>query len=66
MTASELKAWLEGFEEALAGKAPNADQWKTIKSKIAKLQDKQTPTYHAALPHGWNDAIRLNEDPRGR
>lgn len=34
MTVGEFQAWLEGFEEALAGKAPNKAQWKKIKEKL--------------------------------
>lgn len=37
MTIAEFKAWLEGFSEAMSG-APTAEQWATIKKKIAALQ----------------------------
>jgi len=34
MTIGEYRAWLEGFEEALQGKAPNKAQWKKIKERL--------------------------------
>ncbi|WP_312405273.1 hypothetical protein [Rhizobium sp.] len=40
MTVSEFKAWLEGFEEAMGGNPPSAEQWKSIKAKLAKVNDR--------------------------
>lgn len=37
MTVAEFKAWLEGFEEAMGGKPPTAEQWKTIKAKLSRV-----------------------------
>ena len=37
MTLSEFKAWLEGFEEAMGGNPPSAEQWRTIKDKLKKV-----------------------------
>lgn len=36
MTNEELKAWLEGFSEAI-DKTPTEKQWKKIKEKISQL-----------------------------
>lgn len=51
MTLNEFKAWLDGFEEALGGNPPNADQWKTIKGKLAKVVplDAKLVTYRDAV-----------------
>ena len=38
MTLSEFKAWLEGFEEAMGGNPPSADQWRTIKEKLKGVE----------------------------
>lgn len=35
MTLVEFKSWLEGFNEALDGRAPTVDEWKKV---VAKLQ----------------------------
>ena len=62
MTLSEFKAWLEGFETAMGGNPPSADQWAAIKAKLAKVADKAA--YRDVLPRGWNDGIRLEvSDP---
>ena len=37
MTVKELKAWLEGFSEAIDG-APTEKQWELVKEKIAETQ----------------------------
>jgi len=37
VTVAEFRAWLEGFEEAMGGKPPTAEQWKAIKSKLARV-----------------------------
>lgn len=39
MTLSEFKAWLEGFEEAMGGNPPSADQWRTIKEKLKRVTE---------------------------
>lgn len=40
MLIGEFKAWLEGFEEGLQGKAPNKAQWKKIKERLEIVDDK--------------------------
>lgn len=63
MTLSEFKAWLEGFEEAMGGNPPSADQWKAIKAKLAKVELIKPTAYRDALPRGWNDGVRMEADP---
>ena len=46
MTLSEFKAWLEGFEEAMGGNPPSAEQWRTIKEKL-----KRVTTQEAVKPY---------------
>lgn len=56
MTLSEFKAWLEGFEEAMGGKPPSADQWKAIKEKLAKvviLKSEPQKPYLRERPSPW-------------
>lgn len=50
MTVSEFKAWLEGFETALGGNPPSAEQWAAIKAKLAKVSDGPKVAYRDALP----------------
>jgi hypothetical protein len=50
MTVSEFKAWLEGFETALGGNPPSADQWAAIKAKLAKVNDGPKVAYRDASP----------------
>lgn len=38
MTLSEFKAWLEGFEEAMGDNPPSAEQWRTIKEKLKRVE----------------------------
>lgn len=38
MTLNEFKAWLDGFEAAMFGMPPNAEQWAAIKAKLAKVE----------------------------
>lgn len=38
MSINEFKAWLEGFEAAMFGMPPTADQWEVIKAKLAKVE----------------------------
>lgn len=38
MTLGEFKAWLDGFGAAING-APTQEQWETIKTKLAEVQD---------------------------
>lgn len=38
MTLNEFKAWLEGFEAAMNGNPPTADQWSAIKAKLGKVE----------------------------
>lgn len=49
MSVSEFKAWLEGFEEAMGGNPPSADQWKAIKAKLARVEPLKV-AYRDALP----------------
>jgi hypothetical protein len=44
MKASEFKAWLEGFSEAIKG-SPTKEQWEKIKKKASELQD-DSPVYY--------------------
>lgn len=62
MTVSEFKAWLEGFETALGGNPPSAEQWAAIKSKLAKVSDAPKAAYRGALPIGWNDKVMFNDN----
>ncbi len=50
MTVSEFKAWLEGFETALGGNPPSAEQWAAIKAKLTKVSDAPKVAYRDALP----------------
>lgn len=34
MTLAEFKSWLEGFNEALDGRAPTVDEWKKVVAKL--------------------------------
>lgn len=64
MSLSEFKAWLEGFEEAMGGNPPSADQWKMIKAKLAKVEIVRPAAHRDVLPRGWNDGIRMEiSDP---
>lgn len=64
MTVGEFRAWLDGFEAAMGGKPPNADQWKAIKDKLAKVSEAPKAAFRDALPRGWNDGIRMEQsDP---
>ncbi|MGG7534643.1 hypothetical protein [Rhizobium sp. 12,4] len=64
MTLSEFKAWLEGFEAAMDGNPPSAEQWAAIKAKLAKVEVVKPTAYRDVLPRGWNDGIRLEvSDP---
>lgn len=38
MTVSEFRAWLDGYS-AVIGDAPTADQWATIKAKLADVHE---------------------------
>lgn len=42
MTLAEFKAWFEGFTEAMSG-APDEDQWKRIKARVAEINGSSTP-----------------------
>lgn len=54
MTVAEFKAWLEGFEEAMGGKPPTAEQWKAIKAKLARVTIGDTPFARKyASPSPW-------------
>ena len=53
MTVSEFKSWLEGFEEAMGGNPPTAEQWKAIKAKLAKVSDAKPLSYREIAPRGW-------------
>lgn len=50
MTVNEFKAWLEGFETAIGGSPPSAEQWAAIKAKLAKVSDTPKVTYRDVLP----------------
>ncbi len=39
MTLNEFRAWLDGFCEALSDAAPNANQWRIIKSKFDLVKE---------------------------
>lgn len=41
MTLSEFKAWFEGFTEGM-GAAPDEDQWKRIKARVAEINGAAT------------------------
>ncbi len=56
MTVSEFKAWLEGFEEAMGGKPPSADQWKSVKAKLARVSDTPKVAYREERPRNWLSA----------
>ncbi len=52
-TVGEFKAWLEGFEEGMAGKAPNKAQWTKIKQRLGEVTEPvpaYTPYYY---PWPW-------------
>lgn len=53
MTISEFKAWLDGFEAAMGDNPPNADQWATIKAKLAKVSDAPKVAYREERPRQW-------------
>lgn len=59
MTLPEFKAWLEGFEEAMGGKPPTAEQWVAIKEKLKRVEIVKPVAYRDALPRGWDDGIRM-------
>jgi hypothetical protein len=42
MTLAEFKAWFEGFTEGMAA-APDEDQWKRIKARVAEINGAATP-----------------------
>ncbi|MFC5990235.1 hypothetical protein [Limoniibacter endophyticus] len=62
----EFKAWLEGFETAMNGNPPTAEQWSRIKEKIQKLSGTTQATSRIPLPNGWNDRMREFDLPRVR
>lgn len=53
MTISEFKAWLEGFEEAMGGNPPSAEQWKAIKARLTKVSEAPKVTYREPSPRVW-------------
>ncbi|MBB4235081.1 hypothetical protein [Rhizobium esperanzae] len=64
MTLNEFKAWLEGFETAMGGNPPSAEQWAAIKAKLAKVEVIRPTANRDVLPRGWNDGIRMEiENP---
>lgn len=62
MTLNEFKAWLEGFEAAMGGNPPSAEQWAAIKAKLAKVEAVKPAAYRDVLPRGWNDGIRMEAE----
>jgi hypothetical protein len=38
VTLVEFKVWLNGFEQAMGGATPTAEQWKVIKGKLAMVE----------------------------
>jgi len=52
VTVSEFKAWLEGFEEAMGGKPPSAEQWAAIKAKLGRVNDAPKLT-GKEYPRAW-------------
>ncbi|WP_209233559.1 hypothetical protein [Rhizobium sp. 16-449-1b] len=62
MSLSEFKAWLDGFETAMGGNPPTAEQWAAIKAKLAKVEIVKPTVYRDALPRGWNDGIRMESE----
>ena len=55
MTLNEFKAWLEGFEEAMGGNPPTAEQWASIKAKLAKVE--------IVRPAAYRDNPIINPEP---
>lgn len=54
MTLNEFRAWLEGFEAAMNGNPPSAEQWATIKAKLAKVELVRPPAYRdLPVDPGW-------------
>jgi hypothetical protein len=45
MTVSEFKAWLEGFSVGMKD-CPTKEDWLLIKSKIARLEDRDTNRFN--------------------
>ncbi len=53
MTFSEFEAWLEGFKEAMDGKAPTKPQWEKIQKKLALVTPDKEPYPYIYLPYHW-------------
>ena len=49
MTLAEFKSWLEGFNEALDGRAPEFDEWKKVVAKLNTTEPAKPagPVYQA-------------------
>lgn len=49
MTLVEFKSWLEGFNEALDGRAPSLDEWKKVGAKLKTTEPAKPagPVYRA-------------------
>ena len=49
MTLAEFKSWLEGFNEALDGRAPTVDEWKKVVAKLNTTEPAKPagPVYRA-------------------
>ena len=54
MIFSEFEAWLEGFKEAMAGKAPTKTQWDKIQKKLALVTDTKPYPYHPYHPYPYH------------
>jgi hypothetical protein len=53
MSLNEFKAWLEGFEAAMNGNPPSAEQWAAIKAKLAKVEAVKPIAYREERPRQW-------------
>ncbi|PZP69521.1 MAG: hypothetical protein DI604_17950 [Delftia acidovorans] len=59
VTVGEFRAWLDGFEAAMGGTPPNADQWKAIKDKLARVSEAPKAAFRdVKAPHFWPDVER--------
>lgn len=52
MTASEFKAWFDGFIEGISGH-PTPEQFERIKAKVAEMGTQTAPKQPVAIPSIW-------------
>ncbi|MDX0007793.1 hypothetical protein GOB40_13730 [Sinorhizobium meliloti] len=57
MTLNEFKAWLEGFEAAMGGNPPSAEQWAAIKAKLAKVEAVKPIAFREDRPRTWLGSV---------